>query len=154
MTPVCFLSLLMSNVAFFFLLLTGKKSRHFWSANWPYDRCYTTVIEKASLSAQGSASPRGAGVSLAPGLRGGQAARVTVWNTEASRFWERREPESFWGGAIFSSRQPATFLARATELLRQRHLRLQTTDHLPGESHRASEAAPSSAPDNRPPSWW
>jgi hypothetical protein len=34
-------------------------------------------------------------VSLAPGLRGGQAARVTVWNTEASHFWERREPESF-----------------------------------------------------------
>jgi hypothetical protein len=36
-----------------------------------------------------------AGVSLAPGLRRGQAARVTVWNTEASRFWERRETESF-----------------------------------------------------------
>ena len=35
------------------------------------------------------------GVSLAPGLCGGQAARVMVWNTEASRFWERREPESF-----------------------------------------------------------
>jgi hypothetical protein len=47
---------------------------------------------------------------LAPGLCGGQAARVRVWNTEASRFWE-------------------------------------------GESQRASEAAPSSAPDNRPPSW-
>ena len=33
--------------------------------------------------------------SLAPGLRGGQAAQVKVWNTEASRFWDRREPESF-----------------------------------------------------------
>jgi hypothetical protein len=47
-----------------------------------------------------------------------------------------------------------TFLARATELLRRRHLRLQTTGHLPGESHRAYEAAQSSAPDNQPPSWW
>ena len=36
-----------------------------------------------------------AGVSLAPGLRGGQAARVTVWNTEASRFWDGQEPQSF-----------------------------------------------------------
>jgi hypothetical protein len=36
-----------------------------------------------------------AGASLAPGLCGGQAARVTVWNTEASRFWDRREPQSF-----------------------------------------------------------
>ena len=36
-----------------------------------------------------------AGASLAPGLRGGQAARVRVWKTEASRFWDRREPESF-----------------------------------------------------------
>jgi hypothetical protein len=42
---------------------------------------------------------------------------VRVWNTEASRFWDRQEPESFWGGAIFSSRQPATFLAKATQLL-------------------------------------
>jgi hypothetical protein len=32
---------------------------------------------------------------LAPGLLGGQASRVTVWNTEASRFWDRQEPESF-----------------------------------------------------------
>jgi hypothetical protein len=31
-----------------------------------------------------------AGASLAPGHRGGQGARVTVWNTEASRFWHRR----------------------------------------------------------------
>jgi hypothetical protein len=75
-------------------------------------------------SAQGSARPDrfvpqapAAGVSLAPGLRRGQAARVKVWNTEASRFWGRREPETFWGGAIFGSRQPATFLAKATQLL-------------------------------------
>jgi hypothetical protein len=36
-----------------------------------------------------------AGASLAPGLRGGQAAQVTVWNTEASHFWDRREPLNF-----------------------------------------------------------
>jgi hypothetical protein len=53
------------------------------------------------VRAQGSARPKRfvpqapAGASLAPGLRGGQAARVTVWNTEASRFWARREPQSF-----------------------------------------------------------
>jgi hypothetical protein len=29
----------------------------------------------------------------------------------------RREPESFWGGAIFGSKQRATFLAKATQLL-------------------------------------
>ena len=39
--------------------------------------------------------------------------QVRVWNTEASSFWERREPQSIWGGAISSSRQPATFLVRA-----------------------------------------
>uniref|UniRef100_A0A8C6MVJ1 Protein Hikeshi n=1 Tax=Mus spicilegus TaxID=10103 RepID=A0A8C6MVJ1_MUSSI len=111
------------------------------------------------VRARGSARPdrfvsqAPVGAFLAPGLRGGQAARVTVWNTEASRFWDGRESQSFWGGAIFGSRQPATFLARATELLRRRHLRLQTAGHLPGESHRASEAAISSTPDNRPPSW-
>jgi hypothetical protein len=49
--------------------------------------------------------------------------------------------------------QPFLRKARARELLRRRHLRLQTIGHLPGESHRASEAAPPSAPDNRPPSW-
>ena len=37
-------------------------------------------------------APAGA---LAPGLCGGQAARVTVWNTEASHFWGRRETQSF-----------------------------------------------------------
>jgi hypothetical protein len=36
-----------------------------------------------------------AGASLAPRLRGGQDARVRVWNTEASSFWDRRQPESF-----------------------------------------------------------
>jgi hypothetical protein len=41
---------------------------------------------------------------------------VTVWSTEASHFWDRREPQGFWGGTIFSSRRPATFLARAAEL--------------------------------------
>jgi hypothetical protein len=39
--------------------------------------------------------------------------RVRVWNTEASRFWNRREPQSLWGSAIFGSRQPTTFLVRA-----------------------------------------
>jgi hypothetical protein len=75
-----------------------------------------------------------AGAFVAPGLRGGQAARETMWNTEASRFWDGRESQSFWSGAIFGSRKPATFLARATELLRRRHLQLQTAGHLPGES--------------------
>jgi hypothetical protein len=42
---------------------------------------------------------------------------VTVWNTEASRFWYGRESLSFWGGAIFGSRQPANFLAKTTQLL-------------------------------------
>ena len=41
---------------------------------------------------------------------------------------------------------------RVTEILGRHHLQLQTTSHLPGKSHRASEAAPSSAPDGRPPS--
>jgi hypothetical protein len=30
-----------------------------------------------------------------PGLRGGQSAQVRVWTTEASSFWDRREPQSF-----------------------------------------------------------
>jgi hypothetical protein len=53
------------------------------------------------VRAQGSARPKRflpqapAGAALVPGLRGGQAARVRVWNTEASSFWDRREPESF-----------------------------------------------------------
>jgi hypothetical protein len=95
-----------------------------------------------------------AGAFLAPGLRGGQAARVTVWNTECQPFLGRvRESQRFWGGAIFSSRQPATFPARATELLRLRQPQLQTAGLLPDKSHRASEAATSSTPDNWPPSW-
>ena len=76
------------------------------------------------VRAQGYAQPErflpqapAAGASLAPGLLGGQAARVTVWNTEASCFWDRREPQSFCGSAIFGSRQPATFLAKAAQLL-------------------------------------
>ena len=53
------------------------------------------------VRSQGSARPERflpqapAGASLAPGLLRGQAARVRVWNTEASRFWDRQEPESF-----------------------------------------------------------
>ena len=91
------------------------------------------------VRARGSAWPERfvaqapAGAFLAPGLRGGQAARVTVWNTECQPFLGRARVAELLGGAIFSSRQPATFPARATELLRQRHLRLQTTDHHPGE---------------------
>jgi hypothetical protein len=34
------------------------------------------------------------GATLVPGLLKGQAARVRVWNTEASSFWDRREPQS------------------------------------------------------------
>jgi hypothetical protein len=75
------------------------------------------------VRAQGSTRPKRflpqapAGAALVPGLRGGQAARERVWNTKASSFWDRREPENFWGGAIFGSRQLATFLAKATQLL-------------------------------------
>ena len=53
------------------------------------------------VRAQGSALPERflpqapAGATLVPGLCGGQAAWVRVWNTEASSFWDRREPESF-----------------------------------------------------------
>jgi hypothetical protein len=53
------------------------------------------------VRAQGSARPERflpqaqAEATLAPGLLRGQAARVMVWNTEASRFWDRREPQSF-----------------------------------------------------------
>ena len=112
------------------------------------------------VRARGSARPERfvaqapAGAFLAPGLRGGQAARVTVWNTECQLFLGRaRESQRFWGGTILSSRQPATFPARATELLRQRHPQLQTAGLLPDKSHRASQAATSSTPDNWPPSW-
>ena len=53
------------------------------------------------VRAQGSARPERfvpqapAGASLAPGLHGGQAARVRVWSTEASHFWNRQEPQRF-----------------------------------------------------------
>ena len=53
------------------------------------------------VRAQGSARPERflpqapAGATLVLGLHGGQAAWLRVWNTEASRFWDRREPESF-----------------------------------------------------------
>jgi hypothetical protein len=49
--------------------------------------------------------------------------------------------------------QPFLGRARVAEPLGRRHLRLQRTGHLPGKSHRASEAATSLTPDNRPPSW-
>jgi hypothetical protein len=38
--------------------------------------------------------------------------QVRVWTAEASSFWDRREPQSSRGSAIFGSRQLATFLAR------------------------------------------
>ena len=50
----------------------------------------TGVRPAREVSASGSAV-----ATLAPGLCEGQAARVRVWNTEASSFWDRREPESF-----------------------------------------------------------
>jgi hypothetical protein len=50
-----------------------------------------------------------------PGLHSGKSAQVRVWTTEASSFWDRREPQSFWGRAIFGARQPVTFLARGQE---------------------------------------
>jgi hypothetical protein len=98
------------------------------------------------------------------------------WDNRPPSWWVHRDPPARdvcasgpGSGSLLGSRtplragctgdgveyrgQPFLRKARATELLRQRHLRLQTTGHLPGESHRASEAAPPSAPDNRPPSW-
>jgi hypothetical protein len=53
------------------------------------------------VRAQGSARPERflpqalAGATLAPGLHVGQTAWVKVWNTEASSFWDRQEPQSF-----------------------------------------------------------
>jgi hypothetical protein len=49
-----------------------------------------------AASASGSA-----GAISVLGLSGGQSAQVRVWTTEASRFWDRQEPQSFWGGTIF-----------------------------------------------------
>jgi hypothetical protein len=78
------------------------------------------------VRAQGSARPERflpqapAGASLAPGLRRGQATQVMVWNTD----------------------HPFLGQARARELLRRRHLRLQTTGHLPGQSNTASGKDP------------
>jgi hypothetical protein len=92
---------------------------------------------------------------------------------------EKREQRAteFWGGANFGSRQPATFLVRAQVSARPGGFCLRFHgSHLgsgtlwwavcrwecgiqrpavsgTGESHRASEAAPFLAPDNRPPSW-
>ena len=45
-----------------------------------------------------------------------------------------------------------TVALSVSEILGRHHLQLQTTSHLPGKSNRASEAAPTSAPDGRPPS--
>jgi hypothetical protein len=80
--------------------------------------------------------------------------------------------------SIFGSRQPATFLVRVQGSTQPKRLLPQASQEPPwfrdsaegrlhgwgcgiqrpavsgtGESHRASEAAPSSAPDNRPRSW-
>ena len=68
--------------------------------------CLRNKMEAAPATflvrAQGSTRPErflsqapAVGASLATGLQGGQAARVRVWNTEASRFWHRREPQGF-----------------------------------------------------------
>jgi hypothetical protein len=40
------------------------------------------------------------------------SGQVRVWTTEASSFWDRREPQSFWGSTIFG---------------------LQTSGHLPSQ---------------------
>jgi hypothetical protein len=50
----------------------------------------TGVRPAREVSASGSA-----GATLTPGHCGEQAAQVRVWNTEASSFWDRREPQSF-----------------------------------------------------------
>jgi hypothetical protein len=38
---------------------------------------------------------------LVPGLRWEFSAQVRVWTTEANSFWNRWEPQSFWGSSIF-----------------------------------------------------
>ena len=67
----------------------------------------TGVRPAREASASGSM-----GAILVPGLCGGQSAQVRVWTTEASSFWDRREPQSFWVSAVFG---------------------LQTSVHLPGQ---------------------
>jgi hypothetical protein len=38
---------------------------------------------------------------LVPGLHWDYSAQVRVWTTEANSFWDRREPQSFWGSPLF-----------------------------------------------------
>ena len=74
--------------------------------------------------AQEASASRSVGATLVPGLRGGRSAGESVEH-RGQQLLER---------------------ARATEPLRQRHFRLQTTCHLPGEStgvHTAREASAS-----------
>jgi hypothetical protein len=61
----------------------------------PFPKLGSLVYPQKKIQAQRFLPQDPAGASLAPGLRKGQAARVRVWNTEASRFWDRQEPESF-----------------------------------------------------------
>jgi hypothetical protein len=42
-----------------------------------------------------------AGDILVPGLHQDYSAQVRVWATEANSFWDRREPQSFWGSPLF-----------------------------------------------------
>jgi hypothetical protein len=88
---------------------TGESHRASEAApdNRPTSLTETGVRPAWEASASGSAE-----AILVPGLRGGQSAQVRVWTTEASSFWDTREPQSFWGSAIF---------------------RLQTSIHLPGQ---------------------
>jgi hypothetical protein len=71
---------------------------------------FTVLLKVKKRRARGSAWPERfvaqapAGAFLAPGLRGGQAARVTVWNTECQPFLGRARIAELLGGAIFSSR--------------------------------------------------
>jgi hypothetical protein len=38
---------------------------------------------------------------LVLGLHRDYSAQVWVWTTEANRFWDRQEPQSFWGSPLF-----------------------------------------------------
>jgi hypothetical protein len=88
------------NSTFHKTLKKKKKRRATELLRWRYLRLQTTshlpgectVIRQPKRFVPQAPAAR---VSLTPGLRRGQAPRVKVWNTEASLFWDRREPESF-----------------------------------------------------------
>jgi hypothetical protein len=90
----------------------------------PEDRCPPSPEASASGSVEAT---------LVPGLRGGQSAQVRVWTTEASSFWDRREPQSFWGGTVFV---------------------LQTSGHLPGQRTCVCPSWEDFASGSGEPSWF